>query len=347
MEKNIIWLNDNRISIDSPKRTKKITGTRFATILGLNPWSTPFEIWCAVTKTYEEPFEDTKYTIAGKIIEPKQADYLKKLGLKIKTPTDVYGEDYFHKTWGDFYRDIKVLGGMWDYLGLDENGNVDTVYEMKTTKRIEDWKDGKAPTYYALQASLYAYLLGIDHVVMVGSFLKESDYEHPENYEPNYSNTIFDEFNIYDRFPDFLQKVADVLQWWNEHVETGISPTYDEKKDAKILKELRKHSIEPGTDISEFIKEADRLKSNIETVKNSISEDEKRLKEITKLLKQEATSQFRDGDNQVAIKGKKYTWILSKSEKLELDKEKLEADGLLEKYLKPTTTFRFIAKENT
>ena len=48
---NITWLEGNRIKIDPPKRTKKCTGTRFATILGLNPWSTDFEIWCAITKT--------------------------------------------------------------------------------------------------------------------------------------------------------------------------------------------------------------------------------------------------------------------------------------------------------
>ena len=56
---DIKWLEGNRIQIAPPKKTKKVTGTRFATILGLNPWSTAFEMWCAITKTYEKPFEDT------------------------------------------------------------------------------------------------------------------------------------------------------------------------------------------------------------------------------------------------------------------------------------------------
>mgnify|MGYP001538212446 CR=1 FL=1 len=38
---DIKWLEGNRIQIAPPKRTKKITGTRFATILGLNPWRSP------------------------------------------------------------------------------------------------------------------------------------------------------------------------------------------------------------------------------------------------------------------------------------------------------------------
>jgi predicted phage-related endonuclease len=90
------WLDTNQIEVTPPKRPKKCTGTRFATIMGLNPWSTPFEAWCAITRTYEEPFEDTIYTIAGKEIEPKQAEYMKKsYGMDIITPTDIYGEDYF------------------------------------------------------------------------------------------------------------------------------------------------------------------------------------------------------------------------------------------------------------
>ena len=128
---DIKWLEGNRIQITPPKRTKKITGTRFATILGLNPWSTPFEMWCAITKTYELPFEDTIYTIAGKTIEPKQADYMKKsYGMDLITPTDRYGADYFNKTWGDFFPENAHLGGMWDYLGVNEEGVVDTVLEM-------------------------------------------------------------------------------------------------------------------------------------------------------------------------------------------------------------------------
>ena len=113
----IKWLEGNRIQIAPPKKTKKITGTRFATILGLNPWSTAFEMWCAITKTYEKPFEDTIYTIAGKTIEPKQAAYMKKsYAMDIITPTDIWGKDYFNKTWGDFFPDSPHLGGMWDYL---------------------------------------------------------------------------------------------------------------------------------------------------------------------------------------------------------------------------------------
>lgn len=210
--KEIRWV-DNHIEIDPPKRTKKITGTRFATILGKNVWATPFQMWCAITKTYEEPFEGTIYTEVGKTIEPKQAEYMRKAyGVKIVTPEDVYGKDYFSKTWGDFFPKNKHLGGMWDYLGLDEDGEIDTVFEMKTTKRVEDWKDD-VPEYYSLQASLYGYLMGVDDIVMVASFLEDSDYEHPEKFTPTVNNTITVEFKISEKYPNFAEMVAEAEAW--------------------------------------------------------------------------------------------------------------------------------------
>ena len=338
------WLSSNQIQIDPPKRTKKITGTRFATILGLNPWSTPFEIWCAITKTYEKPFEDTVYTIAGKTIEPKQAEYMKKsYGMDLITPTDRYGENYFNKTWGDFFPESKHLGGMWDFLAVDENGNVDAVLEMKTTKRIEDWQND-APEYYALQAALYAYLLGVDNVIMVASFLDERDYEDPSKYTPNVSNTITVEFKVSERYPDFADKVATVEKWWDEHVSTGISPTYDEKKDAEILNALRTRNLTPNTDIDALIAEAESLKCEVDKAVAAISDKEKRLKEINDIIKEHAVQQFRPGDKKVEVKGAAYTWTISRSDTTTIDKKALEADGLLDKYLRKSEQYRISIK---
>lgn len=48
-----------------------------------------------------------------------------------------------------------------------------------------------------------------------------------------------------ERYPDFAKKVAQVERWWTDHVETGISPSYDEKKDAEILAALRTNTLSP------------------------------------------------------------------------------------------------------
>lgn len=338
------WLDGNRVKIKPPEKCKKITGTRFATILGLNPWSTDFEMWCAITKTYEKPFEDTIYTIAGKTIEPKQAEYMENsYGMDIIRPSDVWGKNYFSKTYGDFFPRQKHLGGMWDYLLKGEDGNVEAVLEMKTTKRVEDWEDD-VPEYYALQAALYAYLYGVDQVIMVASFLDDTDYDKPDQYVPNINNTITVEFKVSERYPNFEDMVAQVEQWWVDHVDTGISPAYDESADADILKALRTNTISDTDDIEDIIKEAEQLKAELDEYTAKIDDKEKRLKVLNDIIKNHAMSKFRDGDKKVEIPGSKYTWTVSKTETTSIDKDLLSADGLIDKYLKKTETYRMVCK---
>ena len=338
------WI-DSHIEVTPPKKPLKITGTRFAAILGYNKWSTPFKCWCEITRTYKEPFVDTIYTAAGKVIEPKQAEYMKTsyAMYNLKTPTDIFGPDYFKKTWGDFFGDVAILGGMWDYLLYDENGKPSAVLEMKTTKRSEDWAED-IPEYYALQAALYAYLLGVDYVIMVASFLETSDYEHPENFVPSANNTITVEFKVSERYPDFHRMVAQAMAWWNTHVVTGISPDYDEKLDADFLKALRTNNVEPDTNINALIAEAEGLKTELETVYASVSDKEKRLKAVTDQIKQSLVGAFRPNDIAVEHKGGQYIWSVSKTESYELDKDAIKADGLFDKYSRKKETFRINTK---
>lgn len=344
---NITWLETNQVQIAPPKKTKKITGTRFATIMGLNPWTTPFEMWCAITKTYEKPFEDTIYTLAGKAIEPLQAKYMTEAyAMSLTSPTDVWGQDYFKKTWGDFFPENKHLGGMWDYLLKDEYGDVQAVLEMKTTKRAEDWEDD-IPEYYALQAALYAYLLGADDVIMVASFLQEGDYDRPEDFEPTIENTITVEFKVSGRYPEFDRYIKEVEDWWDEHVATGISPVYDEKKDAEILKVLRTNTLSPETDMQALMTEADKLMIEIEKVTATVAEKEKRLKTIKELVKEDALKKFRDGDTKVSINSSKYEWTISKSESTAVNKKALEQDGLLDKYTVVSPMYKLTTKALT
>lgn len=340
------WLDGNKIQIIPPKRPKKLTGTRFATILGLNPWSTPFEIWCEVTRTYQKPFEDTIYTIAGKTIEPKQAEYMKQTYFmsNLVTPTDIWSKDYFRQTYGDFFRESPVLGGMWDYLLYGKDGKPTTVLEMKTSKRVEDWKDD-IPEYYALQAALYAYLLGVDEVIMVASFLEPKDYDSPEKFVCSGENTITRPFKVSERYPDFEKKyVKPALKWWKDFVESGISPAFDERKDAEILKALRTNNLSPETDMAALVKEAEDLKAKLDAHAAEVAEDEKRYKVLTDMIKKAAIAQFRDGDKKVSIAGSAYNWEVSRTSTTKIDKDAMKADGILAKYTTTEDSYRISPK---
>lgn len=340
------WLETNQLKIVPPKKPKKITGTRFAAIMGKNTWNTPFKTWCEITRTYEEPFEDTIYTIAGKVIEPKQAEYMRRAYFMtgLKTPTDIFGENYFKKTFGDFFKNEPIFGGMWDYLLYGEDGKPATVLEMKTTKRSEDWEND-IPEYYALQAALYAYLLGVDSVMMVASFLEDKDYKAPEAFVPSSKNTIVIPFKVSERYPDFDKLIKKAEKWWKSCVEGGVSPTFDEKKDADILKVLRTNTLNPETDIESVMEEAEALQEEIERVSATVADKEKRLKTLKDIIKEQVMKSFRDGDKSVALKSKRYVWAISRTERKDIDKDALKADGLLDKYsTKSVVTYRLTNK---
>ena len=355
---DIKW-NGGHIEVAAPKKPKKITGTHLPTVLGVNPFATPFEVWCRCTRTYEIPFEGNKYTNAGQVIEPKVFEFLRKsmgFGDNLITPEDVYGKDHFKKTWGDFYPDIPIYGGMWDALIKGDDGKPEYVVEIKTVQvdgrsgsLEERWKDGEAPHYQALQAALYAYLLGIDKVLMVCVTLedKKGDYEHPEQVVPSYANenVYTDEFKVSERYPNFDLYIEQATAWWNNYVLKGISPDFDEKKDAEILKALRTNSLSPDTDVSALVAEAEQLEDEINAVTATVAEKEKRLKVVTEQIKKYALGQFREGDKKVTIAGQRMEFTLSRTDTTELDKDALKADGLWDKYQVPKTNYRLTESE--
>lgn len=326
------WV-EKHIEVNPCKNPKKITGTRFGAILGTNKWTTPFEVWCAITRTYEEPFVETIYTIAGKTIEPKQAQYISEqyFWRTILTPEQKYGKDYFNKLRGDFFADKPIFGGMWDYLFVNAKGEPEAVLEMKTTKRAEDWADG-IPEYYALQAALYAYLLGVDEVIMVCTVLEEKEYEKPEDFVVTPENTFERKFKVSERYPNFKELVNRAFEWYHNHVDTGISPDYDEKKDAEIIKILKSNNVNPDTELEQLIAEAEVLQAKIDAYKADIADEEKRLKNLKDQIKEVLYEQFREGDTKVVTSGNEYEWTLSKSLTFKVNEKAMKADGILDKY---------------
>ena len=311
----IKWHDTYIENTNKPKSFKKITGTRFASILGANRWSSPFEVWCALTRTYEEPFEDTIYTLAGKAIEPLQIEYMRNAYAmdNLLTPTDKYGKDYFKLTRGDFFSaESKIFGGMWDALLVDEYGEPSAVLEFKTTKRAEDWQDD-IPEYYALQAALYAYLLGVDEVIMVASFLSDKDYDAPDKYEPSAENTITRSFKVSERYPSFSRLISKANSFWVDHVERGISPEFEEKRDADILKVLRTKSVDQPDDLEALLKEAGALKAAIDKHDALMDKQRKRLKEIKEIAKEYIADQVDDGSDYVKAEGGGLTWTLRRN----------------------------------
>lgn len=363
------FLDNNTIEITPNKRNKKITGTRLGSILNMNPWSTPFQAWCEITKTYEQPFLETIYTLAGKTIEHKQIEFLtKNFFITSKTPSDVYGIDYFKKTYGDFFKNEPIFGGMWDAISVDKNGNDLAIIECKTTKRVEDWVDD-IPPYYALQASLYSYLKGLDDVIFVVSFLNDKTYIEIEkllnnystseidslirtkeidkhiSFEPTKDNTIIKTFKISEKYPNFDDLINKARLFYENHVLKGISPTYDLVKDKSILDYLKSTTISSDTKLDELLKTCDELTDIVDKKLLEIKDTQSKLDETKLLIKDILSKELVNGIKTASAKTTKYEYRVAQSIRNTINKEQLEKDGILNRYLETKETIILTRKE--
>ena len=85
------YIKDNRIHLSdeyynkNKKYFKKITGSRFASILRLNQYTSPVQAWCTIVNIYKEDMDPTLANV-GNCIEPKVRDYVSNLtNIKFKT----------------------------------------------------------------------------------------------------------------------------------------------------------------------------------------------------------------------------------------------------------------------
>lgn len=239
-------LSNYQIQVDVPKYPGKITGTKLSAVLGCNPFNTPFQTWAELVKAYKKPFEENIYTKVGKIVEPKQAQFIKnKFKLQgFTTPADVFGKDFEKTTYGDFYKNLPIFGGKWDYLVKREDNTVGSVLEMKSTKIDNKLKwDKNIPVYYLLQAGLYAYLCKTDKFNIIATYLNPEEYEIPENIVVNEDNTFLYPFKLSTNLRGFEENyIMPAVDWYKKHVLTGISPCYDPNNtgDMKVLDEIKK-----------------------------------------------------------------------------------------------------------
>lgn len=341
----ILKIEDNRIYLDKLDKCKKITGTRLANLFGLNRWNTAFQTWCQITKVYEPPFVDNKYVLAGKVIESKVVKFLREKFFMedLVAPEDVYGQDFFKKTYGDFFHEDKIFGGMWDARGKDY------VVEIKTTKRSEDWIND-APLYYKLQAALYCYLLGLDKFIMPVVFLNEEDYPIQredgtwdttpcENLVISNKNCLIREYSLCEEFPTFKEDFIDKARvWYDTYVLGLVSPDYDEKVDKDYITAIRKNVVEVKDDtLLNVLKEADDLRIIIDKETQKIQDEIDRLKLLETHVKDFLSTKFKEGGNNVEVKTDRYVYNLSKqvSEKFDYSKFKKENAELFKKYSSP------------
>ena len=141
LKKNII--------IEPPKQTLRITGHRMASVLGLNKYQSEFGAWAEITKLVKLPFEDTKYTLAGKAIEPKQIEYIATKLPNIVPIKEYYGNSFAEYEYNNFKDDSNIFGGVMDAVStLNDKKTITAIVECKTSSKPQDWANENVPVEY-------------------------------------------------------------------------------------------------------------------------------------------------------------------------------------------------------
>lgn len=286
-----------RIVIEPPKRTKKITGHRFPSILELNKYQTPFGAWCEITGLATLPFEDNKFTLAGKAIEPKQIEYAKGKFPNIKSTEEYYGNNFAEYRYSNFKDLGRIFDGVRDFVSTKNDGvTITMVGECKTSSKPQDWANNNVPIDYLCQGMLYAYLDKLDRILYVASFLQPMDYNNPELYEVTDENTKFTVKKLNECFLPLPTGEYGTIElaieyceeWWKVHVEGGISPEFDEVKDKEYLDIIRKSKPTNDALLDDVCDEAVKLAREIKDLKISTGLDakEKELKVLETSIKE-------------------------------------------------------------
>lgn len=331
-----------RIVIKPPKQRLRITGHRISTILGLNKWSTPFQAWCEITKLLKAPFEETKYIIAGRVLEPKIIEYVASKFPNVVSIEDYYGVNFDKYRYNNFVEDSNVFGGVIDAVStLDDLKTITMIVECKTSSKPQDWVNNQVPIDYLLQGALYSYMKGLDRVMFACTFLDEMDYAHPEKVEISEKNTIL----VVKKLKDILipingeyLTIDEVMsfgnEWWNTYIESGVSPEFDEKADKEYLEIIRASKPCEDNDLIDVCEEALKVAKEIKELE--VSSGLKAKQELLKVL--ESSIKEKMIENQVDKAGK---YTLKKVTKLKLNEKELEKNDktVYDKYIEETVSY--------
>ena len=331
--------NKKQIVLDKEPYSKLfISGHRLSSVLGIDQYSSPFQAWCEITKIVKKPFEETKYTIFGKSVEPKLIEHVSKLYPNIMSIEEYYGNVFDEYRFNNFKDDEKadIFSGVIDAVATrNDKKTIAAIVECKGSSHPEKWANGQIPPEYQIQAGLYAYLKGLDRVIFVCTFPSEIDYAHPENYVVTDNNTII----VVKRLSDILIPINDKFltieeiieyahNWWDKYVKGCISPEFDEVKDKEYLDIIRASKPCEDNNLIDVCEEAIKLAKEIKELE--ISSGLKAKQDLLKVL--EASIKDKMIEQNIAKSGK---YKLKETKKLVFDEKRLEKENktLYNKYV--------------
>lgn len=277
------WLEDRR---------KGIGGSDVATILGLNKYKSPYQLWLEKTGQVEVTSAQSEAAYWGNTLEEVVAEeFSKRTGKKVRKRNQVFEHQKYPFLRANIDRDV-----------VGENA----VLECKTANQYLDkeWDDDEIPIQYICQVQHYMNVLNLDYVyiaVLIGGqkFL----------------------WKKMERDQELIDMITEKLvEFWTENVEKGTEPAIDGLKATSDF--LTQRYLDTEDNQTELNTLFDEKIANLARLK----EDRKIIDESITLIENELRQALGNSQTTIGITPKNIvSWKKTQSKRL--DKKKL-----IEKY---------------
>lgn len=324
------------VTVSEVSKPKKITGTRLAAVLGMNPYKTDFDVWADMVGAIKSDFEENAYTLAGKILEPRIIEYLKEY-----VDDSYVSAGEYHKTrYWDVFPDEKIFGGVPDLYKVDKSTNkIVVVNDIKTTSNMQKWENG-APIEYQYQVALYAYLHKVDLFEITVMYIGDIDIGSLSDImQANVSrqNCMTYKYSISEDLPEFYDQLRKAEDWYVKHIVGLASPKYtDFPKDQEIIRLIQEYS--QGVTNDDMCRKMESLnylmlrKEYLDNLQNDIT---KKITELKKFMKPLVSQKVAKG-----VYGNMHLTLTPKSTEA-VDTARMKLDGVYDTYKKITNSLVF------
>lgn len=293
------------------ERTKGIGGSDAATVLGLNKWKTPFELY--LEKTGQSFVDESQAEAAyfGNVLEDVVArEFEIRSGKKVRKNNFMLQHPKY-----DFIRaniDRKVVGE-------------DALLECKTASAYlaKDWEGDEIPSAYLVQVQHYLGVTGYEKAyiaVLIGG-----------------QRFIWKEI---ERDEELIEMIFEAeVNFWNNHVIANNPPALDGSSAAEEFLKKRYEESEPGKSIDLDSTYSDKIK-HLNELKDTI----KQLKEQQVQIENEIKNELKDAELGF-IKNYQVSWKPITQKRVDSKKLREHFPDIYEKVIKETSYRKFNVKE--
>ncbi|SFB90232.1 putative phage-type endonuclease [Alkalibacterium subtropicum] len=296
------------------QRRSGIGGSDVATILGLNKYNSPYQLW--LDKTGQVEIDDSDVSDAahfGNILEEVVAkEFTERTGKKVRRANRMFLHPDYPFLTANIDRDI---------VGED------AILECKTASMYlaDRWEGEEIPEQYICQVQHYMNVLDRDYAyiaVLIGG-----------------QKFVWKKIERDQELIDIIQK--QLVEFWEVNVKQMIPPAIDGSQSTEDYIKERYAKSEPGKEIA-LKKDIDDLLDQREELQETKKVVETSIKEIDNMIK----VQLGDQEAEVGIAPRHIvTWRPIESTRIDSKRIKKEAPELFDKYSKVSSYKKFTIKE--